>query len=177
MKKGEITSKRIVFALKYLKKDLSNDEEVTKRIIDKFGYTRDGARHVIRDIRKYIRLGMLPGYTIANIPTMHPQPFRTPAKIEDYKPSNIIKVSQMRDKYSLPSVIKRYLSHLNDDELVTEAEMRSDIEITRWQDYKTVLDLPEWEKYKGKIRNLIYWGNPKAIKDLKSDKTLKPIIY
>lgn len=172
-------SERIIYALKLLKKDLSNHKEVRKKLMGKLGLSSHQSQHVIGDVRRSVRQNRegYEGFSIAPVSTKQPKPFKKEKQLEDYKPSNIIKVSLMRDKYSLPSVIKRYLSYLQDDELVTEAEMKSDIEITRWSDYKTTLELPEFEKYKGKIRNLIYWGNPKAIRDLKSDKTLKPIVY
>lgn len=172
-------SKRVEYALKFLKKDLSNHKEVKEKLIEKFDIPREKAQYVIGDIRRAVREGRegYDGFTLAPFVPKYLKPFKKEIPLEDYKPSNIITVSQMREKYSLPSVIKRYLLHLPENGIVTEAEMRSDIEITRWSDYKTVLELPEFDKYRGKIRSIIYWGHPRAIKDLKSDKTLKPIVY
>ena len=88
-----------------------------------------------------------------------------------------IKLSELKKKYSLPAVIKTYLESLGNGEVIDEREMMEDIDIKKWPNYRSVLNSPEMEAYRGRVRNITYWGTPKTIQEGKADGTLKNLKY
>lgn len=165
-------------AVKYLLPDMSNVSEVKKILRKKHGFSRSDVDNTIHGIRRSLSRGrdMLGKTYVKEVKKTEPIKFMQDDKSAT-KPSNPIKISDIKEKYSLPGVIKRYLAQLSSDEVVTEREMKEDIGINKWSNYRNVLESHELEVYRGKMRDVIYWGLPKAIQKLKAEKILKSIIY
>lgn len=79
---------------------------------------------------------------------------------------------QFRAKYDLTFIVKKKCADLQKGIFLTMGEFIKSCGIIPGSGYRQVLEHPDFENYRGRIRGDIYWSHPESITKMKSEGIL-----
>ena len=86
--------------------------------------------------------------------------------------TGVLSEQDLRDRYDWGYKIKKALESIPDGEFYEESTFR-EMSGVPVQHFRRFADSGEFEDYKGKAQNKMYWGHPDAVKRMKDDGILQ----
>lgn len=76
---------------------------------------------------------------------------------------------EIRNKYDYKYIIQKAAQKISRGKFYKEQDFRDSVTKLNPNNFRRGADLAEFEQYKGKAGNVIYWGHPESIQKMKDD--------
>lgn len=83
-----------------------------------------------------------------------------------------ISEAELRNKYDANFIVKQAILNLKEGVFVPEPEFIKQLRLNSNIGYRSVLEHPDFEKYRGRAGGVKYWSHEKSIRKLKDDGVL-----